>query len=83
MERIEIGFLGIAILLGLIGIRVPIGAAMGSTAFVGIWAMMGWKPAVGIVKAVRHLHLTAAKAARAAAAAAARQVRGRARLSQQ
>lgn len=52
MERIEIGFLGIAILLGLIGIRVPIGAAMGSTAFVGIWAMMGWKPAVGIVKAV-------------------------------
>ncbi len=52
MERIEIGLLGIAILLGLIGIRVPIGAAMGSTAFVGIWAMMGWKPAVGIVKAV-------------------------------
>lgn len=52
MERIEIGFLGIAILLGLIGVRVPIGAAMGSTAFVGIWAMMGWKPAVGIVKAV-------------------------------
>ncbi|MCL7466361.1 TRAP transporter large permease [Phaeovulum sp. NW3] len=52
MERIEIGFIGIAILLGLIGIRVPIGAAMGSTAFVGIWAMMGWKPAVGIVKAV-------------------------------
>lgn len=52
MERIEIGFIGIAILLGLIGIRVPIGAAMGGTAFVGIWAMMGWNPAVGIVKAV-------------------------------
>lgn len=52
MERIEIGFLGIVILLGLIGIRVPIGAAMGGTAFVGIWAMMGWNPAVGIVRAV-------------------------------
>lgn len=52
MERIEIGFLGIACLLALIGIRIPIGAAMGGTAFVGIWAMMGWKPAVGIVKAV-------------------------------
>jgi len=52
LERIEIGFIGIAILLGLIGIRVPIGAAMGGTAFVGIWWMMGWKPAVGIAKAV-------------------------------
>ncbi|MBP6019024.1 MAG: TRAP transporter large permease subunit [Burkholderiaceae bacterium] len=52
MDRIEIGLLGIVFLLGLIGIRVPIGAAMGGTAFVGIWTMMGWKPAVGIVKAV-------------------------------
>ncbi|WP_262031626.1 TRAP transporter large permease [Microvirga sp. Mcv34] len=52
MERIEIGFLGIALVLGLIGLRVPIGAAMGGTAFVGIWAMMGWRPAVGIAKAV-------------------------------
>lgn len=52
MDRIEIGFMGIAFLLGLIGIRVPIGAAMGGTAFVGIWAMMGWRPAVGIAKAV-------------------------------
>jgi C4-dicarboxylate transporter DctM subunit len=52
MERIEIGFIGIAIVMGLIGIRVPIGAAMGGTAFVGIWAMMGWNPAVGISKAV-------------------------------
>lgn len=52
MERIEIGFAGIAVLLSLIGLRVPIGAAMGGTAFVGIWAMMGWKPAVGISKAI-------------------------------
>ena len=52
MDRIEIGFLGIALMLGLIGVRVPIGAAMGATAFVGIWAMMGWKATVGIVKAV-------------------------------
>ncbi|WP_294928782.1 TRAP transporter large permease subunit [uncultured Paracoccus sp.] len=52
MERIEIGFIGIAVMLGLIGIRVPIGAAMGGTAFVGIWAMMGWNPAVGIARAI-------------------------------
>ena len=52
MERIEIGFIGVAFMLGLIGIRVPIGAAMGGTAFVGIWAMMGWNPAVGIARAI-------------------------------
>jgi len=52
MERIEIGFMGIALVLLLIGVRVPIGAAMGGTAFVGIWAMMGWRPAIGIAKAV-------------------------------
>lgn len=52
MERIEFGFIGILVLLGLIGIRVPIGAAMGGTAFVGLWAMMGWNPAVGIARAI-------------------------------
>lgn len=52
MDRIEIGLMGIVFLLGLIGIRVPIGAAMGGTAFAGIWLMMGWKPAMGVVKAV-------------------------------
>lgn len=52
MERIEIGFMGLFAVLALIGIRVPIGVAMGGTAFVGIWSMMGWKPAVGIAKAV-------------------------------
>lgn len=52
MERIEIGFAGVGMILLLIGIRVPIGVAMGSTAFFGIWAMMGWKPAVGITKAI-------------------------------
>ncbi|MCB5410403.1 TRAP transporter large permease [Pseudogemmobacter faecipullorum] len=52
MERLEIGFAGVAMILVLIGIRVPIGVAMGSTAFFGIWAMMGFNPAVGIAKAV-------------------------------
>jgi len=52
MERIEIGFIGIAVLLGLIGVRVPLGAAMGGTAFVGIWMMMGWNSAVGIARAI-------------------------------
>ena len=52
MDRIEIGFIGIGLVLALIGIRVPIGVAMGTTAFIGIWSMMGWRPAVGIAKAV-------------------------------
>lgn len=52
MERIEIGFLGIVVLLGLIGIRVPIGVAMGGTAFVGLWALAGLNPAVGIARAI-------------------------------
>ncbi|MGV8989411.1 MAG: TRAP transporter large permease [Cypionkella sp.] len=52
MERIEFGFMGLALVLTLIGIRVPIGAAMGGSAFVGIWMMMGWNPAMGIAKAV-------------------------------
>lgn len=52
MERIEIGFMGLAAVLALIGLRVPIGVAMGSTAFVGIAVMMGWRPAVGIAKGV-------------------------------
>ncbi|WP_199258001.1 TRAP transporter large permease [Paracoccus binzhouensis] len=52
MERLEIGLAGVAAILLLIGIRVPIGVAMGSTAFFGIWAMMGLKPAIGITKAI-------------------------------
>ncbi|WP_138472370.1 TRAP transporter large permease [Poseidonocella sp. HB161398] len=52
MERIELGFAGLGLVLMLIGVRVPIGAAMGTSAFLGIWAMMGWKPAIGITKAV-------------------------------
>jgi len=52
MERLEIGFIGVAAILVLIGIRVPIGVAMGSTAFFGIWAMMGMRPAIGITKAI-------------------------------
>ncbi|TKT78274.1 TRAP transporter large permease [Aquamicrobium sp. LC103] len=52
MERIEIGFMGLAAVLGLIGLRVPIGVAMGGTAFVGIFLMMGLKPAIGIAKGI-------------------------------
>jgi len=52
MERLEIGFIGVFAILALIGIRVPIGVAMGSTAFFGIWAMMGFNPAIGITKAI-------------------------------
>lgn len=52
MDRLEIGFVGVGVILALIGIRVPIGVAMGSTAFFGIWWMMGLRPAIGITKAI-------------------------------
>ncbi len=52
MDRIDIGFIGIAATLLMIGLRVPIGVAMGSVAFAGITAMMGTRPAIGIAKAI-------------------------------
>ncbi|WP_249694293.1 TRAP transporter large permease [Stappia sp. WLB 29] len=52
MDRLEIGFVGIVLTLVLIGLRVPIGVAMGAVAVGGIFAMLGAMPAIGIVKAV-------------------------------
>lgn len=52
MDRIEIGLAGIAATLFLIGIRVPIGVAMGLVAFAGIYAMLGIRPATGIARAI-------------------------------
>ncbi|MHC5654057.1 TRAP transporter large permease [Stappia sp. ICDLI1TA098] len=52
MDRLDIGFIGIVITLLLIGIRIPIGVAMGAVAIAGIYAMLGLMPAIGIAKAI-------------------------------
>uniref|UniRef100_UPI003BAD22B7 TRAP transporter large permease n=1 Tax=Stappia sp. TaxID=1870903 RepID=UPI003BAD22B7 len=52
MDRLEIGFVGIVITLVLIGLRVPIGVAMGAVAIAGIYSMLGLMPAIGIAKAI-------------------------------
>ena len=52
MDRIEIGVAGIAVLLFLLVIRIPVGIAMGLVAFAGIWAITSLDVSLGIVKAV-------------------------------
>jgi len=52
MSNIEIGLVGVGILLVLILLRVPIGVALGSVSFVGIWVLVGERAAWGILNAI-------------------------------
>lgn len=52
MSDIEIGFVGIGILVALIALRVPIGVSLIGVSFFGIWAMVGEKAAWGILGVV-------------------------------
>ena len=52
MDRTEIGLLGIALLVFLILLRTPIGIALITVSFGGSWAILGLKPAMGILTAV-------------------------------
>ena len=52
MSNIEIGLVGIGVLLVLILLRVPIGVALGTVSFVGIWALVGERAAWGILNAI-------------------------------
>src|SRR6056297_105650 len=52
LSRTEIGLLGLGILLLLILLRMPIGIALVAVSFGGIWALVGIKPAWGILTAV-------------------------------
>jgi tripartite ATP-independent transporter DctM subunit len=47
-----IGFLGLAVLLTMIGLRVPIGVSLLSVSFVGIWSIIGLDPALGILRTI-------------------------------
>ncbi|MBV0911066.1 TRAP transporter large permease [Anianabacter salinae] len=52
MTNVEIGLLGLTVLIILIGLRVPIAIALFSVPFVGIYAMFGWRPALGALKVI-------------------------------
>ncbi len=52
MDRLEIGFIGIAAVLGLIGLRLPIGLVLAFVSFLGIWASTNMNAAWGLVRAV-------------------------------
>ncbi|MDO9524190.1 MAG: TRAP transporter large permease [Gemmobacter sp.] len=47
MSNVEIGYAGIAILLALIALRVPIGVSLIGVSFGGIWILVGGKAAWG------------------------------------
>lgn len=49
MSDVQIGFAGIALLLGLIALRVPIGVALIGVSFGGIWLLVGERAAWGVL----------------------------------
>ncbi|MGK0168930.1 MAG: tripartite ATP-independent transporter DctM subunit [Gammaproteobacteria bacterium] len=49
MSDVQIGFAGIAILMSLIALRVPIGVALVGVSFGGIWVLVGERAAWGIL----------------------------------
>ena len=49
MTEVQVGLLGIAALLGLIVLRLPIGVSLIGVSFCGLWYLMGWSVAWGAV----------------------------------
>ena len=47
MTDVQVGLVGIGLLLALISLRVPIGVSMITVSFSGIWYIMGWSVAWG------------------------------------
>ncbi|MEE4135576.1 MAG: TRAP transporter large permease [Desulforhopalus sp.] len=52
MGPTELGFLGIFCLIALLLLRMPIGVAMGLVGFVGFGLVVGWEPALGVLRTV-------------------------------
>ncbi|MFC0280256.1 TRAP transporter large permease [Falsigemmobacter intermedius] len=52
MSEVEIGITFVALLFGMILIRVPIGFALIAVSFCGIWALLGWRIAWGAIGVV-------------------------------
>ena len=47
MTEVQVGLLGMAVLLVLIALRLPIGVSLIGVSFCGIWYLMGWNVAWG------------------------------------
>lgn len=54
MDRLEIGFTGVAVALVLMALRVQVGVALGIVAFIGIAVMTSTNAAWGILTAIPH-----------------------------
>ncbi|WP_417209713.1 TRAP transporter large permease [Antarctobacter sp.] len=52
MDRFDIGLIGVAVTFLLVLCRMPIGVALATTSFVGLWAMTNINAAFGMLKAV-------------------------------
>lgn len=52
MSNVEIGYAGIAALLALIALRIPIGIALIGVSFAGIWTMVGPRAAFGALSII-------------------------------
>lgn len=49
MSNIEIGFTALGLLFVLLAMRIPIGLSLIVVSFGGLWAMIGWRGAYGII----------------------------------
>ena len=49
MTDVQIGLVGLGVLFFLIALRVPIGVALITVSFVGLWELMGWRAAWGAI----------------------------------
>ncbi|MES2631880.1 MAG: TRAP transporter large permease subunit [Pseudomonadota bacterium] len=58
MSETQIGIAGIAALIALIAMRAPIGIALITVSFAGIWAIGGWAIAWGMFKVVPYTSLS-------------------------
>lgn len=54
MDNLTIGYLGVAAILLLLALRVPISFALGSVSFVGIWLVRSKGAALGLIGALPH-----------------------------
>lgn len=52
MDDLTLSGVALASLVGLLLLRVPVGVALGGVSLVGIWIMVGWKSAWGILAAI-------------------------------
>jgi len=52
MTNLEVGFAGLGVVIGLIALRVPIGVALLSVSFVGIWIVAGERAAWGLLRSI-------------------------------